>query len=64
MWHISKMSKKAQNEAEIFDRRAVRLHRDRAAKNLSEFEFLLAEVAETLADRFSDIRREFPVALD
>ena len=64
MWHISKMSKKEQNEAEIFDRGAVRLHRDRAAENLSEFEFLLNEVAETLADRLSDIRRAFPVALD
>ena len=58
------MSKKVPNEAEIFDRRAVRLHRDRAAKELSEFEFLLAEVADMLADRLSDIRRTFPLALD
>jgi len=64
LWHISKMSKKAQTEAEIFDRRAVRLHRDRAAKDLSEFEFLLNEVAEMLADRLRDIRRKFPIALD
>ncbi len=64
MWHISKMSKKVQNDAEIFDRRAVQLHRDRAAENLSDYEFLLAEVAGTLADRLSDVRRAFPVALD
>lgn len=72
MWHISKMPRKIQenirdssaNEAEIFDRRSVKQHRNRAASSLSEFEFLLCEVADQLVDRLSDIRRNFPVALD
>lgn len=68
MWHISKMSKKIrekeQKSSEIFDRRALKQHRDRAANGLPEFEFLLHEVGEMLADRLSDIRRHFPLALD
>jgi NADH dehydrogenase [ubiquinone] 1 alpha subcomplex assembly factor 5 len=62
--HISKMSEKAQMSSEIFDRQVVKIHRDRAARGLSEFEFLLCEVADMVADRLSDIRRSFPVALD
>jgi NADH dehydrogenase [ubiquinone] 1 alpha subcomplex assembly factor 5 len=58
------MSEKAHLSSEIFDRQAVKMHRDRAAKDLSEFEFLLCEVADMVADRLSDIRRNFPVALD
>ena len=48
----------------IFDRQAVRRHRDRAANDLGSFSFLFREIAERLADRLSDIRREFPLALD
>jgi SAM-dependent methyltransferase len=48
----------------IFDRQARRRHRDRAAPGLGEHEALLCEVAERLADRLSDIRRGFPLALD
>lgn len=48
----------------IFDRRAVRAHRDRAANTLDEHAFLIEEVAERLADRLLDVRRRFPVALD
>jgi NADH dehydrogenase [ubiquinone] 1 alpha subcomplex assembly factor 5 len=62
--HISKMSEKAHMSSEIFDRQAVKIHRDRAAKDLPEFEFLLCEVADMVVDRLSDIRRSFPVALD
>ena len=64
MCHISKMSEKAHMSSEIFDRQAVKIHRDRAAKDLPEFEFLLCEVADMVVDRLSDIRRSFPVALD
>lgn len=48
----------------IFDRRAVRLHRERAAARLAEHDFLLSEVGERLADRLDDIRRSFPLAID
>lgn len=48
----------------VFDRRSVRLHRDRAAASLPKHDFLLREIAERLVDRLGDIRREFPIALD
>ena len=49
---------------EIFDRRAVGRHRDRAARRLDQYDFLLREVAERLADRLDDVKRRFPLALD
>ncbi|HYC05435.1 MAG TPA: methyltransferase domain-containing protein [Azospirillaceae bacterium] len=48
----------------VFDRRAVRAHRDRAAPGWADYSFLKEEVAERLADRLLDIRRSFPLALD
>lgn len=48
----------------IFDRRAVRLHRNRAARDPASADFLLVEAAERLADRLQDIARRFPLALD
>ncbi len=48
----------------IFDRRAVRRHRDRAAAGLAGYDFLLREVADRLADCLPDIKRSFPTALD
>ncbi|RMD62753.1 MAG: methyltransferase domain-containing protein [Alphaproteobacteria bacterium] len=48
----------------VFDRRAVRRHRDRAAAGLARHDFLLREVAERVADRLDDITRRFPLALD
>ncbi|ABC21540.1 methyltransferase domain-containing protein [Rhodospirillum rubrum] len=48
----------------VFDRRAVRRHRDRAAPTLDGFDFLLAEAAERLTERLDDITRRFPLALD
>ncbi len=50
--------------SEIFDRRAVRRHRDRAAGRLGSHDFLLREVADRLADCLPDIKRDFPLALD
>jgi SAM-dependent methyltransferase len=44
---------------QIFDRRAVRHHRDRAAARLSKHDFLFREVADRLADRLADINRTF-----
>ncbi len=48
----------------IFDRHAVRRHRDRAAAALKDHDFLLREVADRLADCLLDIKRQFPLALD
>ncbi len=49
---------------EVFDRAAVRRHRERAAAGLAAHAFLLREVAARLAGRLDDIRRRFPAALD
>lgn len=48
----------------VFDRRSVRLHRDRAAASLHEHDFLVREIAHRLVERLDDVRRKFPVALD
>jgi len=48
----------------VFNRQAVRLHRDRAAVKLDDYDFLLQEVADRLADRLDDFARTFPLALD
>jgi NADH dehydrogenase [ubiquinone] 1 alpha subcomplex assembly factor 5 len=48
----------------VFDRRAVRQHRQRAAAVPRAADFLVAEAAERLADRLDDIARRFPLALD
>ncbi len=48
----------------IFNRRAVRAHRDRAAATFRDFDFLFSECADRLGDRLMDITRTFPVAVD
>ncbi len=48
----------------VFNRAAVRLHRDRAAAAAAEHGFLFAETAERLADRLGDITRDFEIGLD
>lgn len=48
----------------IFDRSALRRHRDRAAARLADHDFLFRETADRLADRLLDITRRFPRALD
>jgi SAM-dependent methyltransferase len=55
------------DSARLFDRRAVRKNRDRAAKLWDadrNGEFLFEEVADRLLERLGDVRREFPVAVD
>jgi len=47
----------------LFDRRAWRAHRERAARG-GAVDFLHAEVADRLLDRLDVINREFPLALD
>lgn len=49
---------------ELFERKAVRMHRNRAAKTLDDHDFLFAEVADRLSERLGDIKRDFPLALD
>ena len=48
----------------LFDRRLLRLRRDRAAGGLVGHDFLIREAADRLADRLDDVRRKFPLALD
>jgi NADH dehydrogenase [ubiquinone] 1 alpha subcomplex assembly factor 5 len=48
---------------QLFDRRAWRLHRDRAARK-GVIDFLHREVADRLLGRLDDVRRQFRTALD
>ena len=48
----------------VFNRQSVRQHRDRAATNLSEHDFLFRETAIRLVDRLGDVTRTFNTALD
>jgi len=49
---------------EIFDRNALRVHRDRAAQTFGEYDFLVREIGARLSDRLLDMARTFPLALD
>ncbi|MHA1536681.1 MAG: methyltransferase domain-containing protein [Alphaproteobacteria bacterium] len=49
---------------EIFDRRAVRAHRDRAARAPDGHDFLHGEVAARLVERLDEVRRDFPLVLE
>jgi SAM-dependent methyltransferase len=48
----------------VFDRAAVRAHRDRAAAGWPRHDFLKREVAARLLDRLRDVTRDFERALD
>ncbi|MBU0725176.1 MAG: methyltransferase domain-containing protein [Alphaproteobacteria bacterium] len=48
----------------VFDRRAVRACRDRAAAGYGAFGFLKQEIAERLAERLDGINRQFPLVVD
>ena len=49
---------------EVFDRRAVRRHRDRAAPNIGSVADVLRDCADRLLDRLDDISIRFSHALD
>jgi NADH dehydrogenase [ubiquinone] 1 alpha subcomplex assembly factor 5 len=49
---------------EVFDRRAVRRHRDRAAPQVGSVADVLRDCAERLLDRLDDVTRRFTCALD
>ena len=55
---------RAMAEQHVFDRRAVRLHRERAAARVGLVAPVLAECAERLLDRLEDAKRGFADALD
>jgi len=48
----------------IFDRRAVRHHRDRAAPMIADVQDILADIADRLLDRLDDTTHRFTQALD
>ncbi|NBX04373.1 MAG: methyltransferase domain-containing protein [Alphaproteobacteria bacterium] len=48
----------------IFDRHRHRLHKNRAAENFAEHDFLLREMTGRLAERLECVKRSFPLALD
>ena len=50
--------------SEIFDRNALRIHRDRAAQTFGDYDFLVREIGARLSDRLLDMARTFPLALD
>jgi len=49
---------------QLFEREAVRKHRERAAPGIFEHDFLFTEVADRLTERLEDVKRSFPLALD
>ncbi|KAK3747315.1 hypothetical protein QZH41_016945, partial [Actinostola sp. cb2023] len=54
------------NVMNVFDRKAKRLQRNRAAlrEDIAVYDYLKDEIASRLADRIGDISRFFPLALD
>ncbi len=52
------------DDSRIFDRRAVRLHRERAAGQVEAVSQILAASADRLLDRLDDVNRRFERALD
>lgn len=48
----------------VFDRKLLRLRRDRAAKDIGAFDFLLRDVAGRLGERLEMVKRAFPVMLE
>lgn len=48
----------------VFDRDLLRRRRDRAARDVHSFDFLLREVAKNLVERLDLVKKEFPVMVD
>ena len=48
----------------VFNRGTVNCHRNRAAENFRDHDFLISETGERLCDRLDDVNRQFPIALD
>ena len=58
------MSENINHKNDIFDRSALQLHRKRAASSFAAHDFLFREVAERLADRLTEVKRRFDLAID
>ena len=52
------------DESVLFDRTAVRRHRDRAAATFGDHDFLHREISDRLTDRLQDVNRTFDTVLD
>ena len=55
---------KDENIMQIFDRRVVRQHRDRAAGAYGDFAFLKDEIADRMIERIEEVNRDFNLVLD
>lgn len=51
------------SDIEIFNRRLIRSRRDRFSAHIKDYNFLHNWAGEQIADRFEDIKREFPCSL-
>jgi SAM-dependent methyltransferase len=49
---------------EVFNRRLLRQRRDRAAKDIHNFDFLFVEIAGRLMERLEMVKRAFPLVVD
>ena len=58
------MSENINHKNDIFDRSALQLQRKRAASSFAAHDFLFREVAERLADRLTEVKRRFDLAID
>ncbi len=54
-------SRQPQTDYRVFDRRLVQRRRQRAVGRLPEHDFLFAEMASSIAERLTVIKRDFPV---
>lgn len=61
---MTSLPKGSPDNMQVFDRPLLRQRRARAVANFDEFSFLFETVADQLADRLSDIRREFSIIAD
>ncbi len=53
-------------DIQIFDRNLAKIHRDNSSRNTDNHDFLIKEVAQRIAEKFTDgeINREFPAMLE
>jgi len=58
------MTRAPEGAPRVFDRDAVRRHRDRAADRFEDHDFLFREIGERLVDRLDDVNRRFARVLD
>ena len=58
------MKTTASPRTDLFDRRALRRRRERAAAGLDGVDFLIREAAGRLIERLGDVRRDFPAVLE